>query len=106
MKNCFIGRLEDKIMACSCKDENGSPLYKCLGTCKDPVNIINVEEQTRANFESDVLSEMKYMRNQISALAHQISNFSKMIVEASTDGFRNGFKEGYRLGYQDAKEYY
>jgi hypothetical protein len=85
-------------MACQCKDENGSPLDKCLGICKYTMQTINLEEQRRANFELTIHQDMIQIGNQIAALAQQIANLPKLLIEANNNGFMEGFKQGYQAG--------
>lgn len=85
-------------MACECKDENGSLMEKCLGVCKPTRQAIIVDEQRRANFELTIHQDMKQIGNNIAALAQQIANLPKLLIEANNAGFMEGFKQGYQAG--------
>lgn len=92
-------------MACLCKDENGSPLNRCLGVCKETLQQINTEDQRRANFELMMHNDMLQIGRQIAALAQQIAHLPQLLEETTRDGFREGFRDGFEKGYKLGTNY-
>ncbi len=80
-------------MACECKDENGSLLNLCLGTCQEAINTINMSEH-RINFELTISQEIKTIIYKIDELGEKIHHLPRLIM----DGYRQGFEDGFGAG--------
>jgi hypothetical protein len=83
-------------MRCTCKDQNGSLLDKCLGTCGDStIRFASVPQQNDFNIHAERLSK------DINLLVNnRLNKFESELREHfdwNYDNFLKGLKEGFKL---------
>lgn len=79
-------------MACECKDENGSLLDKCLGSC------ISGRMIGAIDFEDKMAEFERLISQAVCKIDESLSGSSFIMEDLYKEGFADGFKKGFESG--------